>query len=160
MSPLVQYVIELLVMIVMVSWRVIAWVSSCLDPSPVSASKTPESGHVQVKEDTDCRRHDCQVLKSILSLSRESNSLLRVLVSLRQSDPGEVREEDPDDVDTGDEASDGEAPWLAWVSVITFPTDIKQIGKSSHIFAIFSSFWKSETRTEILYQGWITNRTS
>ena len=152
MSPVVQFVIELLVMTVMVSWRVIAWMSSCLDPSQVSASKTPESGvdgQAPVQEaltkDTGCRRHDCQVLRSILSLSRESNSLLRVLVSLRRSDPLEVGLED-----TGDtEASDEEEPWLAWVSVISFPTDKTDRKKFAYIFAIFSSFRKSETRTEI-----------
>ena len=155
MSPVVQFVIELLVMTVMVSWRVIAWMSSCLDPSQVSASKTPESGvdgQAPVQEastkDTGCRRHDCQVLRSILSLSRESNSLLRVLVSLRRSDPLEVGLEDIGD--NGDtEASDEEEPWLAWVSVISFPTDKTDRKKFAYIFAIFSSFRKSETRTEI-----------
>ena len=139
-------------MTVMVSWRVIAWMSSCLDPSQVSASKTPESGvdgQAPVQEaltkDTGCRRHDCQVLRSILSLSRESNSLLRVLVSLRRSDPLEVGLEDNGDT----EASDEEEPWLAWVSVISFPTDKTDRKKFAYIFAIFSSFRKSETRTEI-----------
>ena len=44
MSPVVQLVIELLVMLVMITCRMIIWVSSCLDPSEVSVSMTQESG--------------------------------------------------------------------------------------------------------------------
>lgn len=160
MSPVVQLVIELMVMIVMITWRMITWVSSCLDPSEASVSQTQESvAHRathsrEVMTDTGCKRHDCQVLKSILNLSRESHSLLKVLVSLRKNPRGELGEADNDV--SGDEASGDEASWVSWVNVITFLRD-KTDRKSLYIPAIFSS---ESLKHELRYQGWITNRSS
>ena len=152
MSSVVQLVIELLVMIVMITWRMITWVSSCLDPSQASVSNTQESvthrrtHSREVMTDTGCKRHDCQVLKSILHLSRESHSLLKVLVSLRKNPREEIGEDN--DV-SGDEASGDEAAWVSWVNVITFLRD-KTNRKSLYIPAVFSS---KSLKHELRYQG-------
>ena len=146
MSPVLQLVIELLVILVMIAWRMIIWVSSCLDPSGASGSMTQESvanrtahSSRDVMTDTSCNRHDCQALNSILNLSRESNSLLKVWVSMRRNHSSDLREADIDF-----EARDEES-LVSWVNVITFLKDIKMIGKA---YSCLFSFWKSEKRTE------------
>ena len=117
MSPVLQLVIELLVILLMIAWRMIIWVSSCLDPSGASGSMTQESvahSSRDVMTDTSCNRHDCQALNSILNLSRESNSLLKVWVSMRRNHSSDLREADIDF-----EARDEES-LVSWVNVITF----------------------------------------
>ena len=92
-------------------------------------------------------------LFSILKLSRESNSLLKVLVCLRKrdsrlsQDPREESECEATDI-SDDEASGDEATWATWVNVITFPRD--KVEKERCIPAIFSS---KGLKHELRYQG-------
>ena len=81
--------------------------------------------------DTSCNRHDCQALNSILNLSRESNSLLKVWVSMRRNHSSDLREADIDF-----EARDEES-LVSWFNVITFLKDIKIIGKAYSCFFSF-----------------------
>lgn len=148
MSPVVQHVIELLVMLVMIAWRMIIWVSSCLDPSEASASMTQAVAHSREDTggtDTGCGRHGCQVLNSILNLSRESSSLLHVWASMRRYHPSDLREADNDA--SGVEASDEES-WVSWVNVITFLKDNND-RKSIFLFLFFLKVWNTNWETEI-----------
>ena len=92
-------------------------------------------------------------LFSILKLSRESNSLLKVLVCLRKrdsrlsQDPREESECEATDI-SDDEASGDEATWATWVNVITFQRD--KVEKERCIPAIFSS---KGLKHELRYQG-------